>query len=185
MDNNLLEGVRRWLEPLPDRSLPALNIQMFLFEQLTKMYIDTNSLKESGLGRIVLFYTKCRRVTTPIVRMANDLVAAWSRPIIKRSSSYRDRMIPMAPSNDELLIQKAQQPARLNAILAKMREEDARRVRRNAVQIPIPVMKTFTVAPRESLSMQKSNASVVNDIERRRRAQERMRSMMRKMSSKN
>ena len=25
MDNNLLEGVKRWLEPLPDRSLPAVS----------------------------------------------------------------------------------------------------------------------------------------------------------------
>jgi len=31
IDNNLLEAVRRWLEPLPDRSLPAHNIQREFF----------------------------------------------------------------------------------------------------------------------------------------------------------
>ena len=37
MDNNLLEGVRRWLEPLPDKSLPALDIQKEFFPALKKM----------------------------------------------------------------------------------------------------------------------------------------------------
>ncbi|EJD06509.1 uncharacterized protein FOMMEDRAFT_131435 [Fomitiporia mediterranea MF3/22] len=185
MDNNLLEGVRRWLEPLPDRSLPALNIQTFFFEQLTKMDIDTNSLKESGLGRVVLFYTKCKRVTTPIARMANELVSAWSRPIIKRSSSYRDRLIPVAQLSEVAGVRNVPQPARLNAILARMREEDKSRLKKNAVQIPTAQLGTYSVAPRDSLSTQKSSASIVNDIERRRRAAERMRAIMRKGSSKN
>ena len=180
MDNNLLEGVRRWLEPLPDRSLPALNIQTFMFEQLTKMYIDTNSLKESGLGRVVLFYTKCKRVTTPIARLANELVSAWTRPIVKRSSSYRDRMIPLASSQDEPGARTGPQAARLNTILAKMREDDKRRVRKNAVQIPDSQIGTYLVAPRDNLGLQRSNASVMSDIERRRRAAERLRSFMRK-----
>src|SRR5271154_421915 len=37
MDNNLLMGVKRWLDPLPDRSLPALNIQREFFPILKKM----------------------------------------------------------------------------------------------------------------------------------------------------
>lgn len=88
IDNNLLEGVRRWLEPLPDKSLPALNIQSAFFDILGKMYIDTNTLKDSQLGRIVLFYTKCKRVTSAIQRQAVALVSVWSRPIVKRSASY-------------------------------------------------------------------------------------------------
>ncbi|PAV16159.1 transcription factor iws1 [Pyrrhoderma noxium] len=127
MDNNLLEGVRRWLEPLPDRSLPALNIQYFLFEQLNKMYIDTNSLKESGLGRVILFYTKCKRVQPQIARIANDLVSLWSRPIIKRSASYRDRHIPLAPgpgsTEDGIGMTQQKAPERLNAILARARKK--------------------------------------------------------------
>jgi hypothetical protein len=37
LDNNLLEGVRRWLEPLPDKSLPALSIQNAFFEIMPKV----------------------------------------------------------------------------------------------------------------------------------------------------
>jgi len=186
MDNNLLEGVRRWLEPLPDRSLPALNIQTFFFEQLTKMYIDTNSLKESGLGRVVLFYTKCKKVTTPIARAANELVSAWSRPIIKRSASYRDREVPTAPDGEGEGggAATARPTERLNAILARAREDEKTRVRKNAVMIPTAELGSYTVAPRMNTGMMRGNASVDNDIERRRKNAERLRSLTRKVGTK-
>src|SRR5712691_5495443 len=60
VDNNLLEGVWQWLEPLPDKSLPALNIQKENFGILPRLDIDIAVLKESKLSRIVLFYTKCK-----------------------------------------------------------------------------------------------------------------------------
>lgn len=109
LDNNLLEAVRMWLEPLPDKSLPSLNIQKAMFPLLDRMYIDSTSLKMSGLGKLVLFYTRCDRVDKSIARIADRLIGrydyvnvkshcwynwsseSWSRPILKRSSSYRDR----------------------------------------------------------------------------------------------
>jgi transcription factor SPN1 len=36
-DQNVLEAVKQWLEPLPDKSLPALNIQRELFDVLIKV----------------------------------------------------------------------------------------------------------------------------------------------------
>lgn len=182
IDNNLLEAVKRWLEPLPDRSLPALNIQRELFTSIRKMeFIDTSVLKESGLGRIVLFYTKCKRVTSDISRIADELVSAWSRPIIKRSASYRDRVVPIALSAED-----AQQRERLNAILARAKEEDKHRVRKNAVQIPTSNLGTYTIAPRSSVGMSSrvNSMSVDVDIERRRKNAERLRSLTRKVQAK-
>ena len=120
------------------------------------MDIGTDSLKESGLGRIVLFYTKCKRVTAPIARQANELVSAWSRPIIKRSSSYRDRLIPTAPEGGIGSLDPSSTSAsansinpgvgggnairtveRLNVILARAKENDKNKVRKNAVTIPV------------------------------------------------
>lgn len=181
MDNNLLEGVRRWLEPLPDKSLPALNIQTFMFDQLTRLDIDTNVLKESGLGRIVLFYTKCKRVSTPIARLAEELVSAWSRPIIKRSASYRDRMIPTLALDED----GARPTERLNAILARAKESERNKVRKNAVTIPSRQSETYTVAPRVNAGFgPRMNASVDNDIERRKRNAERLRMLTRKVGTK-
>lgn len=181
VDNNLLDAVRRWLEPLPDRSLPALNIQRELFSTIRKMeFIDTAVLKESGLGRIVLFYTKCKRVNPDIARIANDLVSTWSRPIIKRSASYRDRIIPTAATGEGDL----RAGERLNAILARAKASEKNRVRKNAVSIPQRELGNYTVAPKTSSSSRANAVSVDVDVERRRKNAERMRTLTRKVNMK-
>ena len=179
-DNNLLGAVTKWLEPLPDKSLPSLDIQREFFPALRKMdFIDTSVLKESRLGPIVVFYTKCKRVSPDIQRIANDLVSAWSRPIIKRSASYRDRDIKtvdlggLDASNE-----------RLNAILARARESEKNRVRRNAVAIPTREMGSYTVAPAPNAGIMKHNVSVDVDIERRKKNAERMRMLTRKITTR-
>ena len=183
IDNNLLEGVKRWLEPLPDRSLPALNIQREFFSIIRKMeFIDNAVLKESGLGRIILFYTKCKRVTPDITRIANELVSTWSRPIIKRSASYRDRIVPTAPEvGEDGAGSQHRGGERLNAILARAKENEKGRVRKNAVMIPQRELGSYTVAPKMNAGIGRGNNSVDADIERRRKNAERLRSLTRKV----
>ena len=174
-----MEAVRRWLEPLPDKSLPALNIQKDFMEVLPTLDITTQILRESQLGRIILFYTKCKRVAPDIQRMANDLVSTWQRPIIKRSASYRDRAIRTVD-----LRSAEGGTERLNAILARARESDKNRVRRNAVVIPTREMGSYTVAPALNAGLMKSNVSVDVDIERRKKNAERMRMLTRKITTR-
>jgi len=176
-DNNLLLGVRQWLEPLPDKSLPALNIQNAFFELLPKMDIDTNTLKESGLGRIVLFYTRCKRVTPPIKRAAEHLVDVWSRPIIKRSASYKDREIQIAGEMSQLKV------AKLDDIMNRAKEDDASRVRKNAVRIPERDLATYSVAPMSGIPTAGPGAVAAQaETERKRMAAERLRKMQRKLA---
>ena len=168
----------KWLEPLPDRSLPALDIQKEFFPILKKMdFIDSNVLKEAKLGRVVLFYTKCKRVTPDIQRAANDLVSAWSRPIIKRSASYRDR-------NVRTVDVRGENNERLNTILARARESEKNRVRKNAVAIPIRELGSYTVAPSANAGIMKDSKSVDIDIDRRKRNAERLRLLTRKVTAK-
>ena len=183
IDNNLLEGVKRWLEPLPDRSLPALNIQREFFSLLRRMeFIDSAVLKESGLGRIVLFYTKCKRVTPDISRIAKELVSTWSRPIIKRSASYRDRIVPTAPEfGEDGMGTQHRAGEKLNAILARAKETEKGRVRKNAVMIPQRELGSYTVAPKMNAGIGRGSLSVDADIERRRKNAERLRSLTRKV----
>ncbi|KAG4300693.1 hypothetical protein PCK1_003122 [Pneumocystis canis] len=84
LDNNLLEVVRIWLEPLPDRSLPALNIQKVLFSALSRLPIQTEHLRESGVGKVILFYKQSKKPDPLIKKQADQLISEWSRPIIKR-----------------------------------------------------------------------------------------------------
>ncbi|PWW74821.1 hypothetical protein C7212DRAFT_326406 [Tuber magnatum] len=103
MDNNLLEAMRRWLEPLPNKALPAYGIQKVMFEIMGKMKITTEYLRESGIGKVVMFYTKDKRPQLHIKREANRLVRDWSRPILGRSDDYHSREIPMADDGDSRL----------------------------------------------------------------------------------
>lgn len=92
-ENNLLESVRFFLEPLSDGSLPAYNIQRELFASLTKLPIDKESLISSGIGKVVLFYTKSKKPELSIKRQAERLLGEWTRPILKRSDDYRKRVL--------------------------------------------------------------------------------------------
>ncbi|KAJ1960652.1 Transcription factor iws1 [Dispira parvispora] len=93
LEGGILDAMRMWLEPLDDGSLPALDIQVEFFDILQTMPIRTDHLRESGMGRIVTFFTKCPRVSQKIQRIAEELVGKWSRPIIRRSADYRDRRL--------------------------------------------------------------------------------------------
>jgi len=179
IDNNLLGAVQKWLDPLPDKSLPALDIQKEFFPTLRSMdFIDKDVLTESKLGKVVVFYTKSKRVTPDIARIANDLVSRWSRPIIKRSASYRDRAI------ETISVSRGEGNEKLNAILARARESDKNRVRKNAVAIPSRELGSYTVAPQSSMGITRNNKSVDVDIERRKKNAERMRLLTRKIGSK-
>jgi transcription factor SPN1 len=120
------------------------------------MSIDTESLRESGLGKIVLFYTKCKRVVEPVQRIAAELVDKWTRPILKRSSDYRDKFVPTVGAEDVESL-RTQMP-KLSTILSQARQAEVGKVRKHAVSVPERNLTTYTVAPRMSASLlQRSN----------------------------
>ena len=66
LDNGLLTAIRKWLEPLPDASLPSLDIRRSLLGILQEwkgLGNDPEQLKESGIGRVIMFIHKCPRET--------------------------------------------------------------------------------------------------------------------------
>ena len=92
-ENNLLESVRFFLEPLNNGSLPAYNIQRELFASLARLPIGKEALVSSGIGKVVLFYTKSKKPELAIKRQAERLLGEWTRPILKRSDDYRKRVL--------------------------------------------------------------------------------------------
>ena len=92
-DTNFLQHVKFFLEPLNDGSLPAYNIQRDIFSALTKLNIEKEALLSSGIGKVVLFYTRSKKPEPGIKRMAERLLGEWSRPILKRTDDYKKRQI--------------------------------------------------------------------------------------------
>lgn len=92
-DTNFLQHVKFFLEPLNDGSLPAYNIQRDLFTAMTKLNVEKEALLSSGIGKVVLFYTRSKKPEPSIKRMAERLLGEWSRPILKRTDDYKKRQI--------------------------------------------------------------------------------------------
>jgi len=95
-ENNLLEAVRFFLEPLSDGSLPAYDIQKDLFAALTKLPVNKDSLVASGIGKVIMFYCKSKRPELNIKRQAERLYTDWSRPILRRTDDYRKKEFAQA-----------------------------------------------------------------------------------------
>lgn len=87
-ETNFLEPVRFFLEPLSDGSLPAFNIQREIFQALERLPMTKEALISSGIGKVVFFYRKSKRVDERIKRQATKLMEEWSRPILQRSDDF-------------------------------------------------------------------------------------------------
>ena len=95
-ETNLLEAVRFFLEPLEDGSLPAYNIQRDLFAALAKLPVGKDTLIASGIGKVIVFYTKSKRPELQIKRQAERLLAEWTRPLLQRSDDYSKKIYETA-----------------------------------------------------------------------------------------
>ncbi|KAJ9549752.1 hypothetical protein OSB04_022295 [Centaurea solstitialis] len=107
LDHGVLTLLKNWLEPLPDGSLPNINIRAAILKILTEFPIDLDQydrreqLKKSGLGKVIMFLSKSDEETTSNRKLAKDLVDKWSRPIFNKSTrfedmrNYEDERLPM------------------------------------------------------------------------------------------
>ncbi|XP_027080973.1 protein IWS1 homolog 1-like isoform X1 [Coffea arabica] len=96
LDHGVLNILKNWLEPLPDGSLPNINIRAAILKILTDLPIDLEQhdrreqLKGSGLGKVVMFLSKSDEETTANRKLAKDLIDKWSRPIFNKSTRFED-----------------------------------------------------------------------------------------------
>lgn len=57
------------------------------------MPIRTDHLRESGIGKVAMFYNKCGLVEKDVKKTVQELLDKWMRPIINKSDNYKDRML--------------------------------------------------------------------------------------------
>ncbi|XP_073042789.1 protein IWS1 homolog 1-like isoform X1 [Primulina eburnea] len=96
LDHGVLNLLKNWLEPLPDGSLPNINIRAAVLKILHDLPIDLEQhdrreqLKRSGLGKVIMFFSKSDEETTSNRKLAKELVDKWSRPIFNKSTRFED-----------------------------------------------------------------------------------------------
>ncbi|KAJ1732989.1 Transcription factor iws1 [Coemansia biformis] len=91
LDNNIVDSIRLWLEPLDDGSLPSLDVQNAMLDSLKKLPIRRDHLRESGIGKIILFMSKCPRISETNRRACEQFIQQWSRMVLRLSADYHDR----------------------------------------------------------------------------------------------
>ncbi|KAI7900686.1 uncharacterized protein BX663DRAFT_488298 [Cokeromyces recurvatus] len=161
LDNGLLETIRLWLEPLPDRSLPSLDIQNGMMDILDKLPISGDHLRESGVGKIVYFYTKSPRIEPAMKRKADQLVGKWSRLVIKRSENYRERRpIIQEYKRDETYYQRKK-------VRRNSEELEEGHENRRFVRVPQAVAANYDIAPQSTVRIDKSRSNKPDNTFRR------------------
>lgn len=162
LDNNMLEAVRIWLEPLPDASLPSYEIQRTLLTELIKMPIKTIHLRESGLGKVILFYQQSKKVDPSLKRIAEKLIGDWTRPIMGRSDNYRSKKVPTFQFDHESFKTKTklQNEKVVKPSKRSLYQEAADRRKRTAA--PEARTSVYTMAPKVDSNLLQSQVATMS-----------------------
>uniref|UniRef100_K1R853 IWS1-like protein n=1 Tax=Magallana gigas TaxID=29159 RepID=K1R853_MAGGI len=145
LDCGVLSAMTEWLAPLPDKSLPHLQIREQFLRILHEFpAISQEGLKASGIGKAVMYLYKHPRETKLNKDRAGKLINEWSRPIFNLTSNFK-------------MLSKQEREERDYEQLPKKRRVSAegmtpRRDINNALagedKVPMPSHKDYVVRPK-------------------------------------
>jgi transcription factor SPN1 len=99
-NENFLKACKRWLDPLPDGSLPNLKIRESIIKNLFKLEVDQTVLINSRIGQAIMLLSKHKLETRENKKLLSQLISKWCRPIFDCQVSYADLKTdsPAAPT---------------------------------------------------------------------------------------
>ena len=96
LETDVLTAVKRWIQPLPDGSLGNVTVRHKMLDVIAKMGtgeetgIDTEDLKRSGFGKLVMTLYMHKSETPAMKKQLNALIQQWSRIIFGKSGNMKD-----------------------------------------------------------------------------------------------
>ncbi|KAI7481029.1 hypothetical protein KC351_g6630 [Hortaea werneckii] len=161
-DTNILEAVRFMLEPADhDGALPNYRIQRELFQSLGRMNIGKEALVASGIGKVVLFYTKSIQPQPEIKRAAEKLIGEWMRVVLNKPKSTKSRPVEQRTYDPMLATSQAarrlgdgtmSQAEKTAAAAEKRRKILAAPTASNRARVEGSGIGTYSIAPVNNLS---------------------------------
>lgn len=82
----VLQEIKAWLEPLPDRSLPSQKIKKSLLDLLCNMHVSRYDLLSSEVGKVVHFYSRCGKEAKDVRKLAYNLMSKWKTLVIREEA---------------------------------------------------------------------------------------------------
>ncbi|KAK3777219.1 hypothetical protein RRG08_047839 [Elysia crispata] len=166
LESGILGAITEWLAPLPDKSLPHLNIREMLLKVLQQFpALHSDLLRSSGIGKAIMYLYKHPKETKANKVIAGKLINEWSRPIFSLTSNYKNlsreereqRDYDQLPKKRRTSLEGGQTPRRdIDKALAgekkALRPGDPGWVYR--ARVPMPSNRDYVVRPTTSSEYQ-------------------------------
>jgi hypothetical protein len=127
----LLASLKKWLEPLPDGSLPNEEVRntvlqiLFAFPINLEEEVVMQKLKASGLIKIVMFLANLPMETNANQKLAKELVEKWSTGDFGISDKFEDLKMPCEEQPKPIPPKKEEGICdRLNGKLKKLKKKN-------------------------------------------------------------